>query len=382
MAKAMTHRERVLAAVSHKQPDKVPIDLGGTRDSSLVAEAYEKVKKYFGVEAEEKLCDRMMRVVHVDERILQALDIDTRAVFPGAPTKGLGQELSPRKYRDAWGVVRVHPEGSYYYDQTEFALSGEITIHDIAKYPWPDPNDPGLMRGLKERVKWIRENTDGAAVLTLPAPFVHLSQYLRGFEDWFCDIMLNPKRLEALFDAILEVTLQIARNELKEVGQEVDIVICADDLGAQTGLQMSHNKYVQLIKPRHEKFFRQVHEMSPAKLLLHTCGSVARIIDDLIEIGVDILNPVQPSAAGMNPFDLKKKYGSRLAFWGGPDAQKTLPFGSVEDIKKMVEALVEGMGAEGGFILSSCHNIQPDVPLENILALFRHAREYVPSYAK
>jgi uroporphyrinogen decarboxylase len=121
--------------------------------------------------------------------------------------------------------------------------------------------------------------------------------------------------------------------------------------------------------------------MSPAKLLLHTCGSVARIVDDLIEIGVDILNPVQPSAAGMNPLELKKKYGKRLAFWGGPDAQKTFPFGSVEDIKRMVEDLVEGMGEGGGYILSSCHNIQPDVPLENILTLFRHAREYIPSYA-
>jgi uroporphyrinogen decarboxylase len=382
MGKTMTHRERVLAAVSHKQPDKVPIDLGGTRDSSLVVEAYEKVKNYFGLQDENKLCDRMMRVVHVDERILQALDIDTRAVFPGGPAKGLGQEMGPRKYRDAWGVVRVHPEGSFYYDQTEFPLAGEISINDIVKYPWPDPDDPGLVRGLKERVAWIRENTDCAVILTLPAPFVHISQYLRGFEDWFCDIMLNPQRLEALFDAILEVTLRIAKHELREVGQEVDIVICADDLGTQTGLQMSYDKYVQLIKPRQKKFFRQVHEMTSAKLLLHTCGSVARIIDDLIEIGVDILNPVQPSATGMNPFELKKKYGGRLAFWGGPDAQKTLPFGSVEDIKKMVESLVEGMGEGGGFILSSCHNIQPDVPLENILTLFRHAREYIPSYAK
>jgi uroporphyrinogen decarboxylase len=382
MGKAMTRRERVLAAVSHKQPDRVPIDLGGTRDSSLVVEAYEKVKKYFGVEDNNPLCDRMMRVVHVDEQILKKLDIDTRAVFPGGPLKGLGQEMGPRKYRDAWGVVRVHPEGSYYYDQTEFPLSGEVSVSDIVKYPWPDPDDPGLVRGLKERIAWIRENTDCAAILTLPAPFVHISQYLRGFEDWFCDIMLNPKRLEALFDAILEITLRIAKRQLAEVGREVDIIICADDLGAQTGLQMSYEKYVQLIKPRHEKFFRQVHEMTPAKLLLHTCGSVARIIDDLIEIGVDILNPVQPSAAGMNPLELKKKYGSRLAFWGGPDAQKTLPFGSVGEIKKMVEDLVEGMGNGGGFILSSCHNIQPDVPLENILTMFRHAREYVPSYAK
>ncbi len=378
----MTHRERLLAAVSHRQPDRVPIDLGGTRDSSLVVEAYEKLKKHFGIAAGNKLCDRMMRVVEVDEKILQALDIDTRAVFPGAPTESRAKDLGPDSYQDDWGVIRVHPEGSYYYDQREFPLSGEIPISAIAHYPWPDPDDPGLIRGLKGRVQWIRENTDCAAILTLPAPFVHISQYLRGFEDWFMDFILNPRRLEALFDAVLEVTLQMARNELQEVGKDVDIVICADDLGTQTGLQMSREHYVKYIKPRHEKFFRQVHELSPAKLLFHTCGSVASIIDDLIEIGVDILNPVQPKAAGMNPIALKKKYRGRIAFWGGPDPQYTLPRGSVAEVKKVVEDLVEGMGEGGGFVLSSCHNIQPDVPLENILALFQHAREYVPSYAR
>lgn len=378
----MNHRERLLAAVSHRQPDQVPIDLGGTRDSSLVVEAYEKLKKHFGIAAGNKLCDRMMRVVDVDEKILQTLDIDTRAVFPGALTQSRAKDLGPDSYQDDWGVIRVHPEGSYYYDQREFPLSGEIPISAIAHYPWPDPDDPGLIRGLKGRVQWIRENTDCAAILTLPAPFVHVSQYLRGFEDWFMDFILNPRRLEALFDAVLEVTLQMARNELLEVGKDVDIVICADDLGTQTGLQMSREHYVKYIKPRHEKFFRQVHELSPAKLLLHTCGSVANIMDDLIEIGVDILNPVQPKAAGMNPIALRKKYRGRIAFWGGPDPQYTLPSGTVAEVKKVVEDLVEGMSEGGGFVLSSCHNIQPDVPLENILALFQHAREYVPSYAR
>jgi uroporphyrinogen decarboxylase len=378
----MTHRERLLAAVSHRQPDKVPIDLGGTRDSSIVVEGYEKLQKHFGLQGEPRLCDRMMRVVHLDEEILRALDIDCRAVFSGGATRGSAKILGPRSYRDDWGVVRVQPEGSYYCDQREFPLSGAITVSDIARYPWPDPDDPGLVQGLKERLKWIRDNTDCAAILTLPAPFVHASQYLRGFEDWFCDFILNPRLMEALFDAVLEVTMRIARNQLLEVGREVDIVICADDLGAQNGLQMSHDHYLKYIKPRHEKFFRQVHELSPAKLLLHTCGSVAAIIDDLIETGVDILNPVQPTAAGMNPMELKKKYRNRLAFWGGPDAQNIFPRGSVADVRKMVEDLVEGMGEGGGFVLSSCHNIQPDVPLENILALFQHAREYVPSYAR
>jgi uroporphyrinogen decarboxylase len=371
-----------MAAVSHQQPDKVPIDLGGTRDSSIVVEGYESLKRHFGIEEENKLCDRMMRVVEINERILKALDIDTRAVFPGAPTRGLGKELGPRHYCDAWGVERVHPEGSYYYDQRNFPLSGEISISDITNYPWPDPDDTGLIKGLKERVRWIRENTDCAAILTLPAPFVHISQYLRGFEDWFCDFVLHPKRLEVLFDAVLELTLQIAKNELREVGQEVDIVICADDLGTQQGLQISHDHYLKYVKSRHERFFKQVHDLSPAKLLLHTCGSVASIIEDLIETGVDILNPVQPTATGMDPSELRKKFKGRIAFWGATNTQEILPEGNVHDVKQMVEKLIEELGEGGGFVLSSCHNIQPDVPLDNILAMFRHAREYVPSFAK
>ncbi len=382
MAVSMTHRERLIAAISHEQPDMIPIDLGGTVDSSIVVEGYEKLKKHFGIEAGNEICHRMMRIVKVDEGILRALDIDTRSIFSGAPVKGGEQELKPHRYRDAWGVERVHPEHSYYYDQVSFPLSGEITISDIENYPWPDPDDPGLVQGLKERLKWIRENTDCAAILALPAACVHSSQYLRGFEDWFCDFVLNPKILEALLDAVLEVTLQIAKNQLKEVGQEVDVIIFADDLGAQDGLQISHDHFLKYIKPRLEKYLRQAHDLSPAKVLFHSCGSVASIIEDLIEIGVDVLNPLQVTAAGMTPAELKKKYRGRMAFWGGMDTQKILPRGSTKEVKRTVEELVEQMGEGGGFVLSAVHNIQPDVPLDNILAMFQHAREYVPSFAR
>lgn len=382
MAKSMTHRERLVAAISHEQPDIIPIDLGGTRDSSIVVEGYEKLKNHFGIAAENTLADRMMRVVRVDERILRALDTDTRSIFPGPTTKGRAQELGPERYRDAWGVERIHPQQSYYYDQTSFPLSGEISISDIINYPWPDPDDPGLIQGLKERVKWIRENTDCAAILTTPAPFIHISQYLRGFEDWYCDFILNTELLEALFDAVLDITMQIAKNELKEVGQEVDIVIFADDLGTQQGLQMSYEHYLKYVNPRLAKYVSQIHDLSPAKVLFHSCGSVAVVIDDLIEIGVDVLNPVQVTAAGMDPVDLKKKYRGRMAFWGAMDTQKILPSGSAGDVRRMVEERIEQMGEGGGYVLSSCHNIQPDVPLENILAMFQHARKYVPSFAK
>ena len=379
---AMTSRERVLAALSHRQPDRVPLDLGGTRNSTMVVEGYERLKAHYGISAPTKIVERMMRVVEVDEGILKALAIDTRGVFPGGPTRGLAADLGPNHYRDMWGVERTQPAGSLYYDLAGSPLAGDIAIADILKYPWPDPSDPGFTDGLKDRVRWIRSHTDAAAVLALPAAFVHISQYLRGFEDWFCDFVVDAKRLEVLFDAIMDVTMAIARRQLLEVGREVDVVLTSDDLGSQSAFLVSREHYLKYLKPRQQRFFRQIKELTDAKVVFHSCGAVASIIDDLIEMGVDGLNPVQPQAAGMNPADLKKTYRGRMAFWGGTDAQGIVPRGSVADVKRMVERLIEDVGEGGGYVFSNCHNIQPDVPLENVRAMFRHAREYLPSYVR
>ena len=377
----MTRRERVLAAVSHKQPDRIPIDIGGTRDSSIVVEGYERLKKHFQVQSPDRLCDRMMRVVNVDEKILAGLDTDVRPIFPGASTRNPSVELSPNSYRDTWGVERTQPEGGFYYDQYRYPLSGPITISDIRRYPWPDPEDPGYVQGLREQLEWIRKNTDCAAILTLPAPFIHTSQYLRGYEDWFCDFADDPSLIESLFDAILEINLHVAKRELEAVGKEVDLVICADDLGTQNGLQISYDAYKKYIKPRHRKYFDLIHSLTPAKVIFHSCGSLVQVLPDLIDIGVDILNPVQTTATGMNPKTLKKQYGKQLVFWGAVDTQHILPNGTVADVKRTVEYLIEHLGEGGGYVLAACHNLQPDVPMENILTMFKHAQEYRPSYA-
>jgi len=370
----MTSRERVLAAISHKEPDRIPIDLGGTRDTSIVLEGYQRLKDHLDIQSPDKFSDRMMRVVQVDEAIMEKIGVDVRPVWLGAPANNV-TELGERHYRDIWGVERVQPEGSFYYDQVCYPLSGSITIQDIARYPWPDPDDNGYVRGLKEQARHIREHTDCASILTLPAPFIHTTQYLRGFEDWFCDFAEDTHLLEALFDAVLEINLHIAKRALETVGKEVDIVICADDLGAQEGLQVSYEAYKKFIKPRHEKYFRQIHDLSPAKLLFHSCGSIVQVLPDLIEIGVDIINPVQLTAKGMDPVLLKQKYGRQLAFWGGVDTQYLLPRGTVQEVEKSVNTLIEQLGEGGGYVLAACHNIQPDVPVENILAMFDCARK-------
>jgi len=382
MSVRMTHRERVLAALSHRQPDRVPIDLGSTRDSSIVVGGYERLKKHFGIVEENRITSRMMQVVDVNEEILRALDIDTRAVNPGSPDTGQDVEVGENQYKDEWGVVRVRPPGAFYYDQVSSPLSGQITIGDIVNYAWPDPCDKGRPRGLKERVREIREKTDCAAVLNLPSAFVHVSQYLRGFEDWYMDVAADRKLAGALFDAVLEVNMAVCEELLREVGADVDVLLASDDLGLQNGLMVSEEAYRSLIKPRHRKYFRLLHDRSPAKVLFHTCGSVAAILDDLIEIGVDVLHPVQVSAAGMNPSALKERCAGRLAFWGGIDTQHLLPHGTAAEVNREVERIIEILGEGGGYVLGAVHNIQPDVPLENVLAMYTHAREYKPSFAQ
>lgn len=375
----MTHRERLISALEHREIDMVPIDFGSTRDSSIVVEGYEHMKEHFGIREENRITSSMMRVVDINEAILQAFDIDTRGIFPrGVPDVKTGE----RRYRDEWGVERIRPPGSYYYDQVTFPLSGTISTNDISKYPWPDPDDPIRRQGLKDRLRAIREETDCASVLNLQSGFVHTSQYLRGFEDWFIDIAGDKKLIGFLFDAILEISLAICRIFLEEVGGDVDVLMASDDLGLQDGLMISPEAYRELIKPRHEKYFRLMHDMSPAKVFFHTCGSVADIIEDLIEIGVDVLHPVQVSAAGMEPKTLKKLYGDRLSFWGAVDTQHILPHGSVAEVKEEVEKCIEELSRNGGYILGAVHNIQPDVPLENIRAMYSHAREYIPSFKR
>lgn len=374
---AMTHRERVIAALSHQEPDTVPIDFASTRDSSIVVEGYEQLKEHFGIQAENTLTSRMMRVVDVDERILRALDTDTRGVFPATPPDVI---LGEGRYRDEWGVERVRPPGSFYYDERSFPLAGDITMGDILHYPWPDPQHPIRRTGLKERVRQIRDATDCAVVLNLQSAFVHTSQYLRGFEDWFMDFARDRRLLGALFDAVLDVSMAINRELLEEVGAEVDVVMGSDDLGLQGGLMISPQAYRELIKPRHQRYFQLMHELSPAKVFFHTCGSVADILGDLVEIGVEVLHPVQVSAAGMAPARLKEHWGEKLAFWGAIDTQHVLPYGSVKDVKAEVERRIEEFGQGGGYVLGAVHNLQPDVPTQNILAMYRHAREYLPSY--
>ena len=371
-----SHRERVIKALSHQEPDRVPFDLGSTANSSIHLLGYQKLKAHFGVEAEDTIIHKMMQTVAVHESILQALDIDLRYVGYGASEKRPDITVGEDGYQDEWGVVRRKPPSSLYYDMVKSPLAGPITIQDIVNFPWPDPTDPGYTRGLRDRLLYYRENTDYAIALRLPSVFVHVTQYLRGFEDWFLDLAADKKLAGALFDAVTEQNTAMAEEMLKVGGDLADVVCTSDDLGFQTGPMVSPELYRELFKPRHKKFFDTVKKNTSAFVHFHCCGSIYKLLDDFIDLGVDVIHPVQVAAKDMDSSILARDFGDRLSFWGGVDTQRVMPKGNTEEVKAEVRRRIKDFAPGGGYILGAVHDIQPDVPVENIIAMYEAGREY------
>jgi uroporphyrinogen decarboxylase len=256
------------------------------------------------------------------------------------------------------------------------ALPGSITISDVRSHPWPDPHDPGYTRGLRQRVEAQRAATDCALVLNVSIYPVQCSQFMRGYEDWFLDMAAEPKLMGFLLDLLTDIMQATVGDVLAEVGDLVDVVLISDDIGMQDRTTVSPAMYRRLIKPRQARAFRFIHDHTPAPLLYHTCGSVYAIIDDLIEIGVDALNPVQVTAANMDPARLKEEFGDRISFWGGIDSARILPWGTPSQVRDEVRRIIGSLGPGGGYVLNSVHNIQPSVPVDNLLAMFEAAREF------
>ena len=372
----LTHRERVLRSLRHEEPDRVPFDLGGTSNSTIHIEAYQGLKAHFGIEAEDTFLNTWLQSVVVHEPILQALDIDFRCVAYGPSDSKPEIEVGEDGLQDEWGVLRRKPPGSFYYDLVKPPLAGPITIHDIVNYPWPDPCDPGHTRGLRDRALAYRQNTDYAIVLRLPSVFVHTTQFLRGFEDWFLDVGGDRRLAGALFDATVERTSALAEEILKAAGDLADVVVTSDDLGYQRSPLISPELYRSLFKPRHKKYFETVKKHTGAFLHFHCCGSIHALLDDLIDIGVDAIHPVQVAANGMDSGILGPRFGDRLSFWGAVDTQRVLPNGTPEEVRTEVRRRVEDLAPGGGYILGAVHNIQPGVPVENIIAMYEAGEEY------
>ena len=373
---AMSHRERVFRALTHQEPDRVPVDLGGSRSSSLVLEAYERLNGHLGSQEPRSVFSKWLNIAHPSEVMLTRFDIDTRSLSQGDPDNWQDIIFPNGSYQDEWAVVRSRPRGSLYYDLTKSPLSGDVDVADLEKFSWPDPHDPGRCRPLAEAAARLRQGTDYAVVLSMPGGIVHQAQFLRGFEDWFTDLITNPKFFEALMEKLADLWIEMANDELDAVGSNVDICFFGDDMAFQDGPMMSMGLYRKLIKPHHKRLFSYIRSHTSARIAYHTCGSVVHLIPDLIEMGVDALNPVQVSAKGMDSQALKREFGKDICFWGAIDTQRVLPFGTPDDVKAEVERRIDDLRPGGGYVLCAVHNIQADVSPENICAMYDTAREY------
>ncbi len=374
----MTPRERVIAALNHQESDRVPIDLGGTWCTTTTIAFYEKLKQHFGVESPTLLMERTMQVCMIDEQILRKLHVDTRFVCYNAPELERNQavELDGNRYRDAFGIEWIKPPTSYYYDLNRPPLAGEISLSDIMHHPWPEPYDPGYTRGLRERVEKMRAETDCALVLNLSLWVLQCSQNVRGYHDWFMDLIAAPHLIECIADCLTESMLGPLEMVTTAVEDLVDAISVSDDIGHQDRLCMSPKTYRRIFKPRHARLMQAIKSRSDKPVMWHTCGSVYDILDDLIEIGVDSLNPVQTTAKNMEADRLKREFGDRLSFWGGIDTMRVLNYGTPGDVRREVKAKIQALAPDGGYILNPVHNVQPDVPVENLLAMIDAALEY------
>ncbi len=374
----MTPRERVLKALEHEEPDMVPIDLGGWTTSIHIV-AYEELKKHLGIkEGKPSIADMMQQIVIVEEPVYKALDIDFRHVWPGlvcAPVK----TFPDGSYIDAWGIKRV--KAGYYYDMTPdgHPLKG-LTPEQIDEFPWPDPHEAAeeAIPILEKRAKYYHEKTDYAVVLDTMAGFFELSWYMRSFEEFFLDLRRRPEIACKIMDRIVDFQLKYHEEVLSAVGDYIDVATMGDDLAMQNGPLISLEMYRKYVKPRQKKIAETIKTKAPhVKIFYHTCGSARYYFDDLAEIGVDIVNPVQVSARDMGDTrELKERYGDKLVFWGAIDTQRVLPFGSVKDVEEEVKRRIKDLAPGGGYVLCAVHNIQPGVPPENIVAMYRAARKH------
>ena len=370
MMQKFTPRERILNAFSHVESDRVPIDFGSTGNTSITRDAYENLKRFLKIDMPAGLMNKNLDTAIIDEIILEKFSVDTRGIFISPSDSWQNIDISANRYIDEWGVTYHKPDHYPFYDAVKHPLAGEISSGILKDYPWPDPHNRGRMRGIKERHRFLRDNTEYAAVLHVAGGFITLSQYLRGLEQWLEDMAAEPELLGELLDCTLYFQLNLALNALSECEGDVDVIHFGDDLGMQTGLMFSPDSYRKIIKPRQEKLFKTVKSHTKAKILYHTCGSNYDILDDLIEIGVDALNPIQTNAKNMQADKLKNEYGGRLTFWGGIDTH------SDGDIEEEARQILDILAPGGGYVFNSIHNIQPDVSPEKICRMFETALGY------
>jgi uroporphyrinogen decarboxylase len=378
----LTSAQRVRQALDHQEADRVPFDLGGTGLSTIHIAAYQNLRRYLGIPAvEPHIAFIAEQLVRVDEDLAQRLHTDVRPVIPGTAAGFhyiMRDEGAYQAYTDEWGIGWRKPiDGGFYYDMYRHPLANATSLDELRAYPFPDPLDEGRFVNLRSQVETAILQGKAIALAGPCAGIAEVYSWLRGYEQYYMDLALNQTFVAYMLDRLVEYKCAFWQRALKEIGDLVDVVIEADDLGGQTSPLMSPKTYRSLIQPRHKQLFSFIKAQAPVKLFYHTCGAVRVLIPDLIEAGIDILNPVQISSPGMALVGLKQDFGRDLVFWGGGvDTQRVLGTATPEQIRDHVKQNIDALAPGGGFVFSAVHDIQPNVPPENIIAMWKAWQTY------
>ncbi|MFH1929717.1 MAG: uroporphyrinogen decarboxylase family protein [Chloroflexota bacterium] len=368
----LSPRERVLCALNHEEPDRVPIFFGTSGATTMLAPGYERLKTYLGIKASERFLSTTLQYAQIDEEILVRFGSDGRHILPGPVPFAPRQQEIENCLVDEWGIKWQRQAGSYYYGVVNPPLRN-ATADDLDKYPWPALSHPDRFTGLAEEAREVQAAGYATVLMSGVAPFEQ-ARTLRGQEAWLAGLILNPEFNCALLRKLTDVMLASVLAALEQAGEYVDVLVMADDLGAQNAPLISPKMYRSMIKPYHAQLIAAIKSKTKAKVFFHSDGNIYPLIGDLIDIGVDILNPVQVSSKEMgDTARLKREFGANLSFCGAIDTQWVLPHGTPADVRQEVRRRIKDLGPGGGYICASVHCMQPDVPPENVLALFEEA---------
>jgi uroporphyrinogen decarboxylase len=378
----MNSRERVRLTLGHKEADRVPFDLGGTGLTSIHVDAYRNLRAHLGLPpVKPRILAMAEQLAVVDEDLAQRLSADAHIVLPGFPSGFEYRVRAEGAYEattDEWGIGWRKPiDGGFYYDMYYHPLALAESKSDLQSYRFPDPLADRRFAALRAQAEAITAKGKAAVLAGPCAGILEVYSWLRGYEPFYLDLAANQDMVAYMLDRMVEFKCAYWERALAEVGDLVDVVIEADDMAGQQSLLFSPRTYRNLVKPRHKRLFSFIKAQAPVKLFFHSCGAMAPLIGDLIDAGIDILNPVQLSATGMDPRSLKEQFGRDLTFWGGGvDTQQVLGTGTPEQIRADVKHNIEALAPGGGFVFAAVHDIQANVPPENILAMWEAWQEF------
>ncbi len=373
---SMTPRQRVLAAINHQEPDRIPIVIGVSNATGIKMKPYQGLKTLLGIDAPDEYIYEWpeLGTAKIDEATMQRLHSDVRGVRDIHPAKTLERNRSREPHApfiDSWGSGQREIEPGVWFPGIH-PLKEATTIAEIENYPgWPDMDDPTRVAHVAAAARQLAEQNEYAILATpwLLFPFERAFA-MQGMDTFLMNMAMYPDMAEALLRKNLDLCKQLMGHFLDEIGDNIDIIKIGDDLGTQERLMISPKMYRAMLKPMHAEFIEFIKARTKAKVLFHTDGDVFDLIADFIEIGVDILNPIQTSAGRMSNLEaLKSEYGEDIVFCGGVDTQHILPYGTPQEVKDEVHRVIDILGPGGGYMVASVHTIMNEVPPENILAM-------------